>query len=75
MSTEARPPFPPFTRETALQKAKAAEAAWNTRDPDKVAWRTPKIPSGATAMNSSRAATPSRLSSAASGPKNSTIDS
>lgn len=37
MPAEARPPYPPFTRETALQKVKAAEAAWNTRDPDKVA--------------------------------------
>jgi nuclear transport factor 2 (NTF2) superfamily protein len=37
MPVEPRPPFPPFTRETALQKVKAAEAAWNTRDPDKVA--------------------------------------
>ena len=32
----ARPPFPPFTEETARQKALAAEAAWNTRDPDRV---------------------------------------
>jgi nuclear transport factor 2 (NTF2) superfamily protein len=37
MAEESRPPFPPFTRESALQKVKAAEAAWNTRDPDKVA--------------------------------------
>jgi nuclear transport factor 2 (NTF2) superfamily protein len=37
MPVEPRPPFPPFTRETALQKVRAAEAAWNTRDPDKVA--------------------------------------
>lgn len=36
-SSESRPPFPPFTRESALQKVKAAEAAWNTRDPEKVA--------------------------------------
>ncbi|CAN0427148.1 unnamed protein product, partial [Ectocarpus sp. 13 AM-2016] len=28
---------PPFTAETALKKTKAAEAAWNTRDPAKVA--------------------------------------
>jgi len=28
-----RPPLPPFTRETALQKVQAAEDAWNTRDP------------------------------------------
>jgi nuclear transport factor 2 (NTF2) superfamily protein len=31
-----RPPFPPFTRETARQKVQAAEDAWNTRDPQKV---------------------------------------
>lgn len=34
--TESRPPFPPFTLETALQKVQAAEDAWNTRDPEKV---------------------------------------
>ena len=28
----ARPPFPPFTLETARQKVQAAEDAWNTRD-------------------------------------------
>ena len=33
----SRPPFPPFTRETAKQKVRAAEDAWNTRDPQKVA--------------------------------------
>jgi nuclear transport factor 2 (NTF2) superfamily protein len=32
-----RPPLPPFTRETALQKVQAAEDAWNTRDPRRVA--------------------------------------
>ena len=32
-----RPPLPPFTRETAAQKVQAAENAWNTRDPDRVA--------------------------------------
>lgn len=36
-SIEPRAPFPPFTAETALQKIKAAEAAWNTKDPHKVA--------------------------------------
>ena len=35
--TEAKPPLPPFTRETAAQKVQAAEDAWNTRDPEKVA--------------------------------------
>jgi uncharacterized protein len=34
--TESRPPIPPFTRETALQKVQAAEDAWNTRDPHRV---------------------------------------
>ena len=33
----SRPPFPPFTLETALQKVQAAENAWNTRDPERVA--------------------------------------
>jgi uncharacterized protein len=32
-----RPPLPPFTRETAAQKVRAAEEAWNSRDPEKVA--------------------------------------
>ncbi|WP_020177444.1 nuclear transport factor 2 family protein [Methylopila sp. M107] len=32
-----RPPFPPFTAETAAQKARMAEDAWNNRDPAKVA--------------------------------------
>jgi len=32
-----RPPVPPFTRETAIQKIRLAEDAWNTRDPEKVA--------------------------------------
>lgn len=33
----SRPPLPPFTLETAEQKVQAAEDAWNTRDPDRVA--------------------------------------
>jgi len=32
----SRPPFPPFTAETAAQKARAAEDAWNSRDPERV---------------------------------------
>jgi len=34
---EDRPPLPPFTEETAQAKVLGAEAAWNTRDPDRVA--------------------------------------
>ena len=33
----ARPPLPPFTRETATQKVRLAEDAWNTREAEKVA--------------------------------------
>ena len=34
---QARPPLVPFTFETAVQKVRAAEDAWNNRDPQKVA--------------------------------------
>ena len=38
MSTDSnvRPPLPPFTRETAAQKVRMAEDAWNTREPERV---------------------------------------
>ena len=36
-TTPVRPPFPPFTRDSAMQKVRLAEDAWNTRDPAKVA--------------------------------------
>jgi len=36
-TTAARPPFPPFTRDSAMHKVRLAEDAWNTRDPGKVA--------------------------------------
>ncbi len=35
-SPEVRPPVPPFTLDTARQKVRAAEDAWNTRDPQRV---------------------------------------
>jgi nuclear transport factor 2 (NTF2) superfamily protein len=34
--SENRPPLPPFTRETAIQKVRAAEDGWNSRDPVRV---------------------------------------
>lgn len=37
MTTTDRPPLPPFTAETAAQKARMAEDAWNARDPERVA--------------------------------------
>ena len=33
----SRPPLPPFSRETAVQKVRLAEDSWNSRDPGKVA--------------------------------------
>ncbi|MEU9670270.1 nuclear transport factor 2 family protein [Streptomyces bobili] len=32
-----RPPVPPFTRDTAIEKVRLAEDGWNTRDPERVA--------------------------------------
>jgi nuclear transport factor 2 (NTF2) superfamily protein len=37
VAPEQRAPFPPFTREAAIQKVRVAEDAWNTRDPARVA--------------------------------------
>jgi nuclear transport factor 2 (NTF2) superfamily protein len=36
-NTELRPPLPPFTRESAIEKVRLAEDGWNTRDAAKVA--------------------------------------
>jgi nuclear transport factor 2 (NTF2) superfamily protein len=36
-SEQQRPPFPPFDESSAWAKVLGAEAAWNTRDPDRVA--------------------------------------
>lgn len=33
---ETKPPLPPFTEETAIQKVRMAEDAWNSRDPERV---------------------------------------
>jgi len=37
VGAETRPPLPPFTLDTAVQKVRAAEDGWNTRDPERVA--------------------------------------
>jgi|TARA_R110000782_G_scaffold250167_2_gene337419 hypothetical protein len=36
-SNDTRPPLPPFDAETAAQKARLAEDAWNSRDPERIA--------------------------------------
>ncbi len=33
---EQKPPLPPFTHETAVQKVQMAEDAWNSRDPERI---------------------------------------
>ena len=33
---DVRPPLPPFTRDTAMQKVRLAEDGWNSRDPERV---------------------------------------
>jgi nuclear transport factor 2 (NTF2) superfamily protein len=48
---ESRPPLPPFTLETAIQKVRMAEDAWNTRDPQRVALAYTMIVVGGTAQN------------------------
>ena len=35
-TVESRPPLPPFTRESAIQKVRMAEDAWNTKSLEKV---------------------------------------
>jgi nuclear transport factor 2 (NTF2) superfamily protein len=37
MTADSRPPFPPFTLESATQKVRLAEDGWNSRDPARVA--------------------------------------
>ncbi len=37
MQTAARPPLPPFSIESAIEKVRLAEDAWNSRDPERVA--------------------------------------
>ena len=37
INANERPPLPPFSRETAIQKVRIAEDAWNTRDPERIA--------------------------------------
>ncbi|MGZ8903829.1 MAG: nuclear transport factor 2 family protein [Methylobacter sp.] len=38
MTENSRPPLPPFTYETAVQKVRAAENAWNSRNPEKISF-------------------------------------
>ena len=59
---EARPPVPPYTLETAALKARKAEDAWNTRNPQQVALAYTVDSYGGTAPSSSAAGRPSRRS-------------
>ena len=59
---ESRPPFPPFTLETATQEVRMAEDAWNTRDRSVSRSHIRGIPAGEIARNSYRAAQRSKSS-------------
>ena len=54
MADDIRPPLPPFTRETAIQKVRMAEDAWNTRDAVKVSGVYTRTAAGAIAPSSRR---------------------
>jgi nuclear transport factor 2 (NTF2) superfamily protein len=69
----ARPPLPPFTEATAIQKVRMAEDAWNTHDPERVAGAyTEDSAVGAIAPSSFRDARRSSHSCGANGHANST---
>ena len=53
--SEARPPFPPFTRDSAIEKVRLAEDGWNSRDPVRVSLAYTHDSPGATAPSSPRA--------------------
>ncbi len=36
MSTQMKPPLPPFDKNSAIEKVRMAEDAWNSRDPERV---------------------------------------
>ena len=46
MAENKRPPLPPFTYESAVKKVRAAENAWNTRNPEKVSLAAGTAPRG-----------------------------
>ena len=67
-----RPPLPPFTEETAVQKVRLAEDGWNTRDPERSPLPIPSIHVGETAPSSSTGESRSLPSSAEVDTENST---
>ena len=72
--SEQRLPLPPFTLETAIEKVRKAEDAWNTRDPQRVALAyTIETVSGAIARSFFKGARRSSCSSRGNGPRSSTI--
>ncbi len=68
----SRPPLPPFTEESAIEKVRLAEDGWNSRDPAKVALAYTTDPAGGTGPSSSRTGRRPRPSSPASGTASST---
>ena len=69
----SRPPLPPFTRETAAQKARMAEDAWNSRDPVRVSLAYTEDSLWRNRAEFSRAAPRSSNSSPANGRRSTSI--
>ena len=69
----SRPPLPPFNAETAAQKVRLAEDAWNTREPPRVALAYTTDTLWRNRRSSFRAARRCRPSLSESGPASSTI--
>ena len=67
----SRPPLPPFTRASAIEKVRLAEDGWNTRDAGRVSLAYSLDTAGATAPNSPMAATRRAPSSSANGTRSS----
>lgn len=61
-NAEVRPPLPPFTRESAIEKVRLAEDGWNSRDPQRVSLAYTLTLNGATAPNSPTTAKKPRAS-------------
>lgn len=68
-----RPPLPPFTRESAIEKVRLAEDGWNSRDPAKVALAYTLDTNGATVQNSPPTGRKRRRSWRGNGKKSSII--
>lgn len=71
---EQKLPLPPFNTESAIQKIRMAEDAWNTRDPEKVSLVYTEDTFGEIELNFRKAEIKYRSFSSVNGPRSLTID-